>query len=877
MRSLAPLLFVMLALAASARPDVAWAQGGTTTSASTPSPAPAPKLATPPKLEALVPAELPPDTVYPEPELVILLAIEVTRSGTVARVRLLEGRGEPFDGAAIRAAERFRFSPALLDTGEPVPVTVNFRMRLTAPVVERVVETTTVAPPIPEGPPVTVRGRLLEKGTRKAIVGTTAVAVDDERRVIAETTTDLDGRFELVVRTSTFTLVVAPAAHAIVEQRFAVAPGATVGDTYFAERTSSDFDVTVRARVFRREPTKTTIERDIVRTAAGTQGDALKIIQNLPGVARNAFGGGPLILRGANPGDSRTFLEGQEIPQIFHFGGLRSTFATAFLEAIDFVPGNFSPDYGRAIGGIVDVRVREPSKDLFRGEVDVNLFDAGFALEGPVTKDWSVGGAFRRSYIDAILPAVIPDDASVSFDVAPRYYDYQLISSLRIDDDNKIRTFFYGSLDRLQFLFRDPGNDPKVRGTLSTRTMFHSLQAEWSQRISSSVKQVTTLRAGTNGLSFELGPEFFFDLTVGDIALRSTFDVELPSNLTLRAGTDSRVRFVGIKLSAPQPPREGDNPVPISTQSSVARETNSTLIEPALFAELIWTPIPELRVAPSVRLDYYSALSRATVDPRLVAQYRLFPDTTIRGGVGVYQQQPPYNESDAVVGNPNVLPERSLQTSLGVEQRFLPQVSVELTGFYKAVDRAVSRNPLFGRDPDAVPYLNESTGRIFGFEILAKATFPDFFTGWIAYTFQRSFRTDLPGEEERVFSFDQPHILTMLGTFQLGSGWSAGARFRLVSGSPFAPVTSAVFDAQSGVYVPIYGARDQRLATFHQLDVRVDKTWTFDVWKLNLYLDVQNAYNRGNQEGTSYNYDFTRSQPLTGLPILPILGARAEW
>jgi hypothetical protein len=98
-----------------------------------------------------------------------------------------------------------------------------------------------------------------------------------------------------------------------------------------------------------------------------------------------------------------------------------------------------------------------------------------------------------------------------------------------------------------------------------------------------------------------------------------------------------------------------------------------------------------------------------------------------------------------------------------------------------------------------------------------------------------------------------------------------------VSGSPFAPVRSAVFDAQSGVYVPIYGPRDQRLATFHQLDVRVDKTWTFDVWKLNLYLDIQNAYNRGNQEGTSYNYDFTRSQPLTGLPILPILGARAEW
>jgi predicted acyl esterase len=47
----------------------------------------------------------------------------------------------------------------------------------------------------------------------------------------------------------------------------------------------------------------------------------------------------------------------------------------------------------------------------------------------------------------------------------------------------------------------------------------------------------------------------------------------------------------------------------------------------------------ELAGAPSVRLDYYSALSQATVDPRLVAQYRLFPDTTIRGGVGVISRR----------------------------------------------------------------------------------------------------------------------------------------------------------------------------------------------------------------------------------------------
>ena len=64
-------------------------------------------------------------------------------------------------------------------------------------------------------------------------------------------------------------------------------------------------------------------------------------------------------------------LEGIKVPLLFHFGGLRSTFNAAFLQSIDFVPGNFGPDYGRATGGIIDIRVRDPATDMFRGEVDV--------------------------------------------------------------------------------------------------------------------------------------------------------------------------------------------------------------------------------------------------------------------------------------------------------------------------------------------------------------------------------------------------------------------------------------------------------------------------------------------------------------------------
>ena len=64
---------------------------------------------------------------------------------------------------------------------------------------------------------------------------------------------------------------------------------------------------------------------------------------------------------------------------------------------------------------------------------------------------------------------------------------------------------------------------------------------------------------------------------------------------------------------------------------------------------------------------------------------------------------------------------------------------------------------------------------------------------------------------------------------------------------------------------------------FHSLDLRVDKAWQFELWKLSAYLDVQNAYNNQNTEGVLYNFSFTTRQFVTGIPILPSIGLRGEF
>ena len=85
-------------------------------------------------------------------------------------------------------------------------------------------------------------------------------------------------------------------------------------------------------------------------------------------------------------------------------------------------------------------------------------------------------------------------------------------------------------------------------------------------------------------------------------------------------------------------------------------------------------------------------------------------------------------------------------------------------------------------------------------------------------------------------------------------------------------------DYDAGTYSPVQSSdrNSGRLPDFHQLDVRADKTWDFDAWTLTAYLDVQNVYSRQNVEAVSYNYNFSETSTIAGLPILPILGVRGE-
>jgi hypothetical protein len=99
-----------------------------------------------------------------------------------------------------------------------------------------------------------------------------------------------------------------------------------------------------------------------------------------------------------------------------------------------------------------------------------------------------------------------------------------------------------------------------------------------------------------------------------------------------------------------------------------------------------------------------------------------------------------------------------------------------------------------------------------------------------------------------------------------------------VSGNPSTQIQGGIYDPNTDTYTGIPGGVNvDRDPYFHRLDIRIQKSWVYESdRRLSLYLDVQNVYNQQNQEGLSYNYDYTESSPVRGLPIIPSIGLRGE-
>lgn len=147
-------------------------------------------------------------------------------------------------------------------------------------------------------------------------------------------------------------------------------------------RTNNDMAM-VSARSFNVDETK---------RYAGALGDPSRMAANFAGVASGNDATNDIVVRGNSPSGMLWQVEGLNIPNPNHYGSLGSTGGPISMinnnniDKSDFLTSAFPAQYGNAVAGVFDIKLRDGNKQKneFMAQVGFNGFEAG--AEGPLGK-----------------------------------------------------------------------------------------------------------------------------------------------------------------------------------------------------------------------------------------------------------------------------------------------------------------------------------------------------------------------------------------------------------------------------------------------------------------------------------------------------------
>jgi hypothetical protein len=537
------------------------------------------------------------------------------------------------------------------------------------------------------------------------------------------------------------------------------------------------------------------------------------------------------------------------------------------LEKLDFYPGGYGAQYGRGMGGAVEFGIRAPRDDgRFHGLAQVDSIDARVLAEGPLGGGWRFLAAGRRSTLDLWLDPILSGSGTPTF--VPRYYDAQVELVKDLDSRRSFRLLLFGYDDEVDFFQGSNAPRPQFAGSAGEHVSFGAAQARYVDRYAASGELRVMASIGRDIVRRAAGT-VSYDIEQTPIDVRADLSQRVLEGVRVETGIDLiHLPYSGSgrapALADPDVPSGGPGVMPLQASVSSAR------FEPAAYLQAILTPWWGSRIVPSFRVDSDGATGRWDLAPRITVRQDIPASvrrTTLKAGAGEYFQPPQLVEIVPVFGQTGLRSNRAIQLDAGIEHELTDRVDLSLDVFDTQMDRLVV--------PGAG---NSGEGRAYGAEWLLRYKPDSAFYGWIAYTLSRSERRDSPSQPFYPFDFDETHNLSVLGSWRIDDRWRVGARLRFVSGNPYTPQAPGALDAGSATYLPTPSLvpNGARLPPFHQLDLRVDRTWRLGGARLTAYVDVENVYSYQAPIGLAYSFNYARNEFARGLPILPSLGLRGE-
>jgi hypothetical protein len=214
---------------------------------------------------------------------------------------------------------------------------------------------------------------------------------------------------------------------------------------------------------------------------AGGFNDPSRIMSNFAGVTSTQDGGNDIIVRGNSPKYVHWRLEGMQITNPNHFanqgsaGGSISTLNNNLLATSDFYTGAFSPEYGDALSGVYDVKLRTGNNEKLESVFGFGLLGTDITVEGPFKKGY--GGSFLVNYRYAIT-SLADNLGLIDVGGVPKFQDAAFKVVL---PTKKIGTFSVFGLGGLSsFLFEDV--KPSTWETPGNNSMKGDIKEDYKKR-----------------------------------------------------------------------------------------------------------------------------------------------------------------------------------------------------------------------------------------------------------------------------------------------------------------------------------------------------------------------------------------------------------
>ncbi len=628
----------------------------------------------------------------------------------------------------------------------------------------------------------------------------------------------------------------------------------------------------------------------------GGETDIFGSLTLIPGVTTATEMSSGLYVRGGSPDQTLTLIDGAMLYNPFHLGGFASAFNSDAVKDLKLIKGSFPAEYGGRLSSVLDITLKEGSREKTTGAIALGTLGSWASFEGPVSAKATYLLSGRANYLSTV------QDAVSSGSNLPRYHFHDLNGkySYYFSEFDKATISAYYSADYLNSpsASKDAQYDVQWSNAVINVNWLHLQGDSRFTKITVSATHYNFTTIIQDILNSLYHRDFYAYSSLSDFSMKA--DGQYFSSATHNIKDGIEVIYHDFSIS-------NNNYYSDELTSDARAKRNFNSIEASFYVQDEWTISPLLSANSGVRIYGFPQASYVSVEPRISVAYRLSTTSMVKAAFAMGNQFVHLLTRNDIVlpsdiwfpSTKEIKPETIRQFGLSFESGMLgPEYFFSVDAYYNDMRNLYeyADNAVISVGHAIEEQLTKGSGDAYGIELLLRKQ-SGAIQGWLGYTLAWTNRYfDGINYGKKFYPrYDRRHdisavlIYPISDKLEFGATWvyGTGQAYTMPTGLYSYPIGFIDQEStpQEKVYLDYTGVNNYRLPAYHKLDISCTYKLTYGALPLSLSLNVYNAYNSHNALARYLTFEYDaktgKNNPVlkqfTLFPILPSLTLSARF